>query len=199
MANQPVIVKSPNVRRIERDIADRPPNLHVAARSCPAPASRRQVGRGMTELPGQPEDEVVELATRLFGYAEPAPPSPSPTTHGRHPTQPDQRDRRHPDHARRLPRPRRNSSSPARRGRRPQPPQRPRPNPTGRCGVQGRNRGGPGTGRRRRRPHIRQPSAVDTARMFGQTELLALFEQNPPSPDRRSGRPKADRSAATDS
>ena len=31
-------------------------------------------------------------------------------------------------------------------------------------------------------PAAGQPSAVDTARMFGQTELLALFEQNPPSP-----------------
>jgi hypothetical protein len=28
-------------------------------------------------------------------------------------------------------------------------------------------------------PTAGQPSAVDTARMFGQTELLALFEQNP--------------------
>jgi len=48
-------------------------------------------------------------------------------------------------------------------------------------------------------PTAGQPSAVDTARMFGQTELLALFEQNPPAPDRRSGRPRAGPIGATDS
>jgi hypothetical protein len=45
MANQPVIVKSPNVRRIERDIADRP--------------TQSPLGSAELSGPGEPATKLV--------------------------------------------------------------------------------------------------------------------------------------------
>ncbi|HYS35613.1 MAG TPA: hypothetical protein VEO01_08265 [Pseudonocardiaceae bacterium] len=48
MTHQPVIVKSPNVRRIERDIVDRPTQSPLGGAELPGP--------------GEPATESVELA-----------------------------------------------------------------------------------------------------------------------------------------
>jgi ankyrin repeat protein len=137
----------------------------------------------MTEIPGQPDDEVVELATRLFGYARTGatkpladylaagvPPNLTNKTgdtlimlaayHG------------HAETVRALLAAGADPDCPNDRG------QTPLAGATFKGEtevVQALVDGGAD-------PTAGQPSAVDTARMFGQTKLLALFEQSPPSP-----------------
>lgn len=156
---------------------DGPSHSGLPSRSHPRPA-----GHGMTELPGEPAAEVVELATRLFGHARTGatkaladyvaagvPPNLANETgdtlimlaayHG------------HAETVRAL----------LAAGADPD-----RPNDRGQTPLAGAVFKGETAVVKAlvdggADPTAGQPSAVDTARMFGRTDLLAIFEQHPPT------------------